>query len=91
MNETGTLSVIDPSTNTVIKNIQVAKVPNYHFRNDIIYNPSNGYIYLMNIDAPINDTNTGYVTVIDPNRNNVIKNILIGEIRIDLGTLIHNP
>jgi YVTN family beta-propeller protein len=91
MNETGTLSVIDPSTNTVIKNIQVAKVPNYHFRNDMIYNPSNGYIYLMNIDATINDTYTGYVTMIDPNRNNVIKNIPIGEIRIDLGTLIHNP
>jgi YVTN family beta-propeller protein len=29
--------------------------------------------------------------VIDPSRNNVIKNIPIGEVSTDLGTLIHNP
>ena len=91
INDTGTLAVIDPSTNNVIKNIQVAKVANHNFRNDMIHNPSNGYIYVMNINSSIDSTNTGFVAVIDPSTNNVIKNIPIGEISTDLGTIIHNP
>ena len=83
--------VIDPSTNTVIKNISISKVPNYNFLNDIIHNPSNGYIYVMNIDSSFYSTSTGYVTMVDPARNTLIKNIPIGEVSTDIGALLHNP
>ena len=90
-NNTNTLTVIDPSTNNVVKNIQLAKVADRAFRNDIIHNPSNGYIYILNRNFSIGSTNTGFVGVIDPSTNNVIKNIPIGDINGDIGTIIHNP
>ena len=45
----------------------------------------------MNIDSSVYSTSTGFVAVINPSRNTVIKNISIGEISTHLGTLIHNP
>ena len=48
-NETNTHSVvvIDPSTNTVIKNIPIGETDD--FFGDLIYNPSNEYVYVTSI------------------------------------------
>jgi YVTN family beta-propeller protein len=54
-------------------------------------NPSNGYIYILNRNFSIGSTNTGFVAVIDPSTNNVIKNIPIGETDTLFGDLIYNP
>ena len=84
---TGFVAVIDPSTNTVINNIPIGEISTD--LGTLIHNPSNGYIYAMNIYN--NETNTYSVAVIDPSTNTVIKNIPIGETDNYFGDLIHNP
>jgi YVTN family beta-propeller protein len=83
----GYVTEIDPSTNTVIKNIPIGEISTD--LGTLIHNPSNGYIYAMTIYN--NDTNTHSIAVIDPNRYTVIKNIPIGETDNFFGDLIYNP
>ena len=45
MNETGIVSIIDSSTNNIVKNIPIGS-PDFTSDRKLIYNPSNGYIYL---------------------------------------------
>ena len=79
------ISVIDPTTNTVIKNIPVSD-RNYN-RGDLIYNPSNGYVYVTSI---INNTST--VSIINSTTNKVIKNIPLGNPDSTFErNLIYNP
>ena len=65
-----TVSVIDPITNTVTKNIQVGKSPRYIALGSSSFGGDN--IYVANYDS---DT----VSVIDPITNTVTKNIPVGE------------
>jgi YVTN family beta-propeller protein len=86
-NETNTYSiaVIDPFTNTVIKNIPIGETDN--FFGDLIYNPSNGYVYVTSI---MNET--GIVSIVDSSTNNIIKNIPIGDpFFTSERKLIYNP
>ena len=59
-----TLSLIDPNTNTVIKNINVGKYPYF-------VDSSAGTIYVANRDSKS-------ISVINSTTNNVIKNITVG-------------
>ena len=79
------ISVIDPSTNKVIKNIPVS---DRNYKGDLIYNPTNGYVYATSI---INDTGT--VSIINSTTNNIIKNIPIGipSDPFEKRNLLYNP
>jgi YVTN family beta-propeller protein len=70
--KSNTISVIDPFTNTVIKNITVG---------DVRYNVETfgNYIYIAN-------TASDTVSVIDPATNTVIKNITVGDWPFDMET-----
>ena len=68
--------MVDSSTNEVIKNIPI-KVG---LPKDLIYNPSNGNIYVTLQDPSEN----GIVMVINSSTNEVIKNIPIGKFPFNL-------
>ena len=79
------LQVINPYRNTVIRNIPIGETDNYF--GDLIYNPSNGYMYATSI---MNET--GIVTIIDSSTNNIVKNIPIGSPFFTFERdLIYNP
>src|SRR5215207_9445767 len=74
--DSGTVSVIDSTNNTVIRNITVGSSPG-----PLVFNPSNNYIYVANA---ISNT----ISVIDSTNNTVIRNITVGS---SPGPLVFNP
>ena len=70
---TGTISVIDPSTASVLTPITVGGAPR-----EIILSPYDGYLYASNRSLP-------YLSVIDPSTNTVIGTINIGATSSGLG------
>ena len=63
--DSGTVSVIDSTSNSVIKNITVGSSPG-----QLLFNPSNNNMYVANRDS-------GTVSVID-STNNALENVVVG-------------
>src|SRR5215208_4327320 len=64
--DSGTVSVIDSTNNTLLKNAVVGTEPIA-----LEFNPSNSYIYVANRDS-------GTVSVIDSTNNTLLKNAVVG-------------
>ena len=76
---TGIMSVIDGTTNTVIKTVPLANAYLY----GAAYNPINQYVYVANDTSPV-----GTVDVIDISTSNLIKAIQVGDSPVQT---LYNP
>ena len=76
---TGIISVLDGTTNTVIKTVPIANAYLY----GVAYNPINQYVYVANDTGP-----TGTVDVIDISTSRLIKAIPVGDSPVQT---VYNP